>query len=81
MHDSDATHDAPLLQLEQVSVPLGGRDIIVGLDLEVRAGERVALLGANGAGKSTLLRAACGIAPASEGRILLAGEPLAALSH
>jgi len=37
------------------------RDVLRGIDLEVRPGERIALMGRNGAGKSTLLRAAAGL--------------------
>jgi energy-coupling factor transport system ATP-binding protein len=47
----------------------GPRDILREIDLEVRAGERVALMGRNGAGKSTLLRAAAGAVKPARGRI------------
>lgn len=47
------------------------------LDLEVRAGEVVALLGANGAGKTTTLRAISGILAPMEGRIMFAGGDMA----
>jgi energy-coupling factor transport system ATP-binding protein len=46
----------------------GPRDVLRGLDLEVRPGERVALMGRNGAGKSTLLRACAGIEDIARGR-------------
>jgi energy-coupling factor transporter ATP-binding protein EcfA2 len=48
-------------------------DVLRGMDLEVRAGERVALMGRNGAGKSTLLRAAAGLTESVRGKVEVPG--------
>ncbi|MFX9336530.1 ATP-binding cassette domain-containing protein, partial [Acinetobacter baumannii] len=50
------------------------------MDLEVREGELVALLGANGAGKTTLLRTISGLIRPWRGRILWDGRDLGGLS-
>jgi branched-chain amino acid transport system ATP-binding protein len=60
---------APLLSLEGLSVRYGGISALRGIDLEVRQGELVALLGSNGAGKSTTLRAISQLVPTAAGTI------------
>lgn len=67
---------APALAAHQVTVALGGRAILHGVDLTVRRGETVALLGANGSGKSTLVKTAVGLYPVESGRIEVFGTPL-----
>jgi len=75
-----------VLRLEGVRAAYGPVEALRGVDLEVRAGELVCLLGANGAGKSTTLRAISGLVRPTAGRILfeeraLAGaEPAAVLA-
>lgn len=54
--------------------PAVGPAVLRGIDLELRAGERVALMGRNGAGKSTLLRVLAGLDSASRGRIATTGR-------
>jgi energy-coupling factor transport system ATP-binding protein len=59
----------PALELADLWVELNSHDVLRGIDLAVRAGERVVLMGRNGAGKSTLLRAAAGIVEPVRGRV------------
>jgi ABC-type multidrug transport system ATPase subunit len=59
-----------------VSKRLGGRRILERFSLTVESGA-TAVLGANGSGKTTLLRIAAGVLDPDEGRVLLAGRPLA----
>ena len=50
------------------------RTIFDGLDLEIRQGERVALIGSNGAGKSTLMKLMVGLLKPSDGKVMLKGQ-------
>ena len=65
-----------MLRLEGLRAGYGPIDALRGLDLEVRAGELVCLLGANGAGKSSTLRAISGLLRARSGRIVFAGREI-----
>jgi branched-chain amino acid transport system ATP-binding protein len=65
-----------MLELRAVSAGYGGRAVIHVIDLEVNAGEIVALVGANGAGKSTLAKAVSGVLPLLHGALRLDGQML-----
>jgi|1186.fasta_scaffold04804_2 D-xylose transport system ATP-binding protein len=64
-----------LLRLRGVSKRFGAVQALSEVDLDVRAGEVVALVGDNGAGKSTLIKAVAGVNPADEGEIDFDGRP------
>ncbi|MGB0135453.1 ABC transporter ATP-binding protein [Dokdonella sp.] len=61
----------PVLSLDQVSRQLSGRTIVKGLDIRIRRGEVLGLLGVNGAGKSTTLRMMSGLLAPTTGIIRL----------
>ena len=64
-----------LLRFENVSFHYDrDRDVLRGIDLEIRAGERIALLGPNGSGKSTLVKQAIGLLKPSRGNVLIEGR-------
>jgi branched-chain amino acid transport system ATP-binding protein len=67
---------APLLAVRGVETYYGNIIALRGVDLEVREGEIVALIGANGAGKSTLMMTICGNPRAREGAITFDGEDI-----
>ena len=66
-----------MLQVHSLEARYGRIPALEGIDLAVRAGELVALVGANGAGKTTLLRALSGVHPAS-GRVEFDGTDVSA---
>lgn len=66
--------EPPLLEVSGLAAGYGAITVLPALDLAVRPGEVVSVLGANGAGKSTLARAIQGSIPVRGGRIAFAGE-------
>ena len=70
------TDSPPVFGIDDVSFSYRGIPALIGLSLNVRRGERVALIGANGSGKSTLLRLLAALGFPHAGNISAFGEPL-----
>jgi iron complex transport system ATP-binding protein len=68
------------ISLEEVTVRLGGREVVRGVTADIEEGEWVALIGPNGAGKTSLLRAVAGLIPCS-GSVSLHGTRLEELGR
>jgi len=66
--------DVPMLQIRHLDFSYGAVQVLFDINLDVRQGEVLALLGTNGAGKSTLLRAISGLGFADRGVVRLAGR-------
>lgn len=67
------------LRAHGLRVAFGGREGLASIDLEVAAGERLALLGPSGGGKTSLLRSLAGLQPVLGGRIEVDGRDVTAL--
>ena len=65
-----------MLELRKVSAGYGAFQALFEVDLEVAAGEAVAVVGPNGAGKTTLMRVISGLLPVSSGELLMEGRSL-----
>ena len=63
-----------LLEVRGLKVAYGGINAVKGIDLDVRAGELVALIGANGAGKTTTLKALSGLLTPAAGSVRYDGQ-------
>jgi branched-chain amino acid transport system ATP-binding protein len=68
--------EASLLRSSGVNAGYGTMQVLWGVDLDVRLGETVLLLGANGAGKTTFLKTLVGLIEARDGSIMLAGRDI-----
>ncbi len=79
--------DAPLLSMRDIRKQFGATLALSGVDLELRVGQVLALIGENGAGKSTLMKVLSGAIPPDSGEMRLAGSayrprgPADALGH
>lgn len=80
---SEAKLDAsgPSITFEDVEFRYPGSDrtALSAIDLEIRAGETIALVGPNGAGKTSLIKLLVGLYPPTRGRVLIDGEDIASL--
>ncbi len=82
-----APGSAPLIELRHVSKSYSGTDgappvtVLDDINLEVRDGEMLALLGQSGSGKSTILRLMVGLTDPTQGAILSHGSPLHGVNH
>ena len=65
-----------VLKVAGLRVAYGGIQAVKGIDLEVRKGELVSLIGANGAGKTTTLKAITGLQPITDGNVDYAGHTI-----
>ena len=77
---TDKVQTPLVLDIKGLTSHYGRIQALHGIDLQVRQGQLVALVGANGAGKTTLLRAISGVQPISAGSIAFAGQDVSRMS-
>ncbi|MEO0049437.1 MAG: hypothetical protein RL556_769 [Actinomycetota bacterium] len=63
------------LELQNAALSLGGKQLWSGLNLQVKPGEFVAVIGSNGSGKTSLLKAILGQLPLTAGKVLIGSKP------
>ena len=66
-------HANRLIELSEVAVFYGGREVLQNFNLTLEQGERIALEGGNGTGKSSILKLICGVDISNTGRVNIAG--------
>ena len=79
-NNADVTVKPLVLEIKGLTSHYGRIQALHGIDIEVRQGQLVALVGANGAGKTTLLRAISGVQPISGGSIHFSGQDVSRAS-
>ena len=74
-----SANSTPLLAIQGLHAAYGKIEALKGIDLDIKAGEIVALIGANGAGKSTLMMTIFGRPRARAGQILFEGQDISSM--
>lgn len=69
------------IEANGIAIAFDGKPILAGIDLALRPGELVGLIGANGAGKTTLLRILADLLPLAAGTVLYDGKPARSLGR
>lgn len=77
MKDGTEKHVPPLLAVQGLDVVIAGRTLVQDLDLTLRGGETLAILGRNGSGKTSLLHTLADLRTPAAGSIMLCGRPYA----
>ena len=71
-----ATDPAPIVRIRSLRKRYGDNEVLKGIDLDVQAGEVIAIIGKSGSGKSTLLRCVNGLEAFQQGELEVDGQPL-----
>lgn len=75
----DVVRKEVLLSTLKLRSGYGGKPVLQGIDMDVREGEIVAVIGRNGVGKSTLMKTLIGLLPPTEGNVVFKGEDVSAM--
>ncbi len=70
------TTSNPIVEIQQLRKSFGSNEVLKGIDLQVRRGEVIAIIGKSGSGKSTLLRCINGLEVFQSGSLSVDGQPL-----
>ena len=81
MHSNEATADRPIIQIDNLDFAYNGQYALEKVNLTVREGDFVAMIGPNGGGKTTLLKLILGLLKPDRGIIRVMGEPPGRISH
>jgi len=80
MSKGNGNSDSTFVRLENLTKSFGSQQILRGVDLEIRKGETLVMIGSSGGGKSVVLKHITGLIKPDKGRVLLNGKDIASLN-
>ena len=80
MSEENGNSDSSFVQLEGLTKSFGTQEILRGVDLDMRSGETLVMIGSSGGGKSVVLKHITGLIKPDKGRVLIKGRDIASLS-